>query len=80
MECTSVCPVKNTLELKTKGFTGYVWSPLKLGVVILGLFIGLVYTAEISGHWKSSVTEHEFRMRLKNIDSPAYTHPGVRGK
>ena len=80
MDCTSVCPVKNTLELKTKGFTGYVWSPLKLGVVILGLFIGLVYTAEISGHWKSSVTEQEFRMRFKEIDSPAYTHPGVRGK
>ena len=78
MECTSVCPVKNTLELKTKGFTRHVWSPLKLGVVILGLFIGLVYTAEITGHWKSSVTEHEFRMRLKEIDSPAYTHPGVR--
>jgi polyferredoxin len=80
MECTSVCPVKNTLELKTKGLTRHIWSPLRLGVVILGLFIGLVYTAEISGHWKSSVTEQEFRMRLKNIDSPAYTHPGVRGK
>jgi hypothetical protein len=51
-----------------------------LGVVIMGLFIGLVYTAGITGHWKSSVTEQEFRMMLKNIDSPAYTHPGVRGR
>ena len=78
MECASVCPVNKTLELKTKGFTRYVWSPLKLGVVIMVLFIGLVYTAGITGHWKSSVTEQEFRMRLKEIDSPSYTHPGVR--
>ncbi len=80
MDCTSVCPVKNTLELKTKGFHKHVWSPLMLGVVILGLFVGVVYTAEITGHWKSRVTENEFRMRLKEIDSPAYTHPGVRRK
>lgn len=79
MECTSVCPVKNTLELKTKGFPRHVWSALKLGLVILGVFIGLVYIAEITGHWKSSVTENEFRMRLKEINSPAYSHPGVRG-
>jgi polyferredoxin len=74
MDCTSVCPVKNTLELKTKGFHKRVWSPLRLGVVILGLFAGVMYTAEITGHWKSRVTENEFRMRLKEID----THPGVR--
>lgn len=79
MECTAVCPVKDTLQLKTKSVR-HVWSPLKLGVVIMGLFLALVYTAEITGHWKSSVTENEFRMRLKEIDSPAYSHPGVRRK
>ena len=78
MDCTSVCPVKNTLELKTKGFPRHVWSPLKLGLVILGLFAVFVYTAEITGHWKSSVSENEFRMRLKEIDYPDYSHPGVR--
>ena len=80
MDCISVCPVKNTLELKTQGFPRHVWSPLKLGVVILGLFAVFVYTAEITGHWKSSVAETEFRMRFKEIDSPAYAHPGVRGR
>ena len=78
MDCVSVCPVKNTLELKTKGFNRQVWSPLKLGMVIVGLFIGLVYAAEITGHWKSSVSEYEFRVRLQEIDSSKYSHPGGR--
>jgi NAD-dependent dihydropyrimidine dehydrogenase PreA subunit len=80
MDCTSVCPVKSTLELKTKGFPRYIWSPLRLGVVVLGLFAVFMYTAKITGHWKSSVPETEFRMRLKEINSPAYTHPGIRRK
>ncbi len=78
MDCVSVCPVKNTLELKTKGFNRQVWSPLKLGMVIVGLFIGLVYAAEITGHWKSSVSEYDFRVRLQEIDSSKYSHPGGR--
>jgi ferredoxin len=80
MDCTSVCPVKITLELKTKGFPRYIWSPLRLGVVVLGLFAVFMYTAKITGHWKSSVPETEFRMRLKEINSRAYTHPGIRRK
>jgi hypothetical protein len=35
----------------------------------------LVYTATITGHWKSSVSEQEFRMKLQEIHMPQYTHP-----
>jgi hypothetical protein len=78
MDCTLVCPVRGTLKLKTAGFSRKPWSPLKLGIVIMGLFVALFYTAEITGHWKSSLSEHEFRTRLQEINSPKYTHPGVR--
>ncbi len=81
MDCTLVCPGgRNTLELKTKGVRKKFWSTAKLAAVIIGLYVGLVYTATITGHWKSSVPEQEFRIRLHEINSPQYTHPGVRGK
>jgi ferredoxin len=80
MDCTLVCPVSGTLQLATAGFRKKAWSPLKLGVVIAGVYVVLVYGAAITGHWKSAVTEHELRVRLQEIHSPQYTHPGVRGK
>jgi polyferredoxin len=78
MDCTSVCPVKNTLELRTKGFGKKVWSIAKLGAVVIVVFVLLVYTARVTGHWTSNVSEKEFRMRLQEIHSPKYTHPGIR--
>jgi polyferredoxin len=78
MECTLVCPVEDTLELKTIGTGKNGWSTAKLATVVIGIYIGVVYAAGITGHWKSSVTEHEFSARLQTINSPEITHPKVR--
>jgi len=75
MDCVRSCPVERTLELKTLGFGKWVWSTVSLGLVILCLFTSLVYTARISGHWQTRVPEHEVRMFLRQIDSPAISHP-----
>ena len=80
MECTRVCPVENALALKTKGTGKTFWNAAMLGTVIIGIYIMMAYTAGITGHWKSSVTETEFRARLQTIDSPEITHPTVRFK
>jgi polyferredoxin len=77
MACTQVCPVKDTLQLKTSMSKKHVWAPIHLGMVIVVVFMVMVYTARITGHWKSSVTDHEFQVRLLVVDSPAYTHPRV---
>ena len=77
MECALVCPVKDTLQLNTKGFGKKSWSPVRLSLVIIGSFIVFVYVAEITGHWRSSVTAHEFQMRLQGIDSQTYMHPTI---
>lgn len=77
MDCTLVCPAQNTLDLKTNGIRKKVWAPAKLGAIIIGVFIVVVYSAEITGHWKSRMSEYEFRMRLQALDSPKYRHPGV---
>jgi polyferredoxin len=75
MDCTLVCPAKNTLELRTIGVSKNLWSATRLGAVIIALYLGLVYTASITGHWNSSVSEDEFRLRLKEIHLAEYTHP-----
>lgn len=75
MDCTEVCPVKDTLQLKTAGAGRQAWSTITLGAVIIALFAGLVYTARITGHWQTRVSETEFRMILQKIDSPELTHP-----
>ncbi|MBI5062349.1 MAG: hypothetical protein HZB87_02460 [Desulfatitalea sp.] len=36
-----------------------------------------VYGAMVTGHWRSGVSDLEFRMRLATIDAPENTHPGV---
>ncbi|MBW1944897.1 MAG: 4Fe-4S binding protein, partial [Deltaproteobacteria bacterium] len=77
MDCTLVCPVENTLDLKTMGFRARPWSPAGVGAVIIMLFIGVYCLAQATGHWKSTLTAEEFRMRLAEIDSPLYTHPSI---
>ena len=56
------------------------WFQLGVFFATIGIYIVMVYTAGIAEHWKSSVTEHEFRARLQTIDSPEITHPTVRFK
>jgi len=80
MDCTAACPVEKTLVLKTAWPWKKVWSAASLGIVILALFTGLVYSARVTGYWQTSVPEQEFRMLLKNIDSPDITHPRTQFK
>jgi polyferredoxin len=80
MVCAQVCPVKDTIKLKTIGLGGITWSAARVGVLIICLFAALVYTARITGHWQSRVSQQEFRILLKNIDSPQITHPRTRFK
>jgi polyferredoxin len=75
MDCTGVCPVEDTLALKTAGFGKKVWSTLSLGVFIIVLFAGLVFTARVTGHWQTRVPENEIRIILQKIDSSELTHP-----
>ena len=75
LDCTLVCPVRNTLELRTVGMSKKVWSVARLGAVIVVLYLGLVCAASITGHWKSSVPEQEFRLRLQEIHLNVYAHP-----
>ncbi len=75
MDCVNVCPSKNTLELKVFS------KPIKtahIGILIMAIFFGMVYCATITGHWKSQLSEAEFRMWLIRADTSEIQHPSVQ--
>jgi polyferredoxin len=80
MDCARSCPVANTLELRTVGIRKTAWTTVSVAVVILGLFVGSVHFARITGHWQGNVKDKEFHQLLKRIDAPEMTHPGTRMK
>ena len=73
MECVNSCPVENTLQMKS--LKKEITAPGMAVIVILS-FVFIIYLAQITDHWAGSVSDQEFGMRLRLIDSPGYTHPG----
>jgi len=80
MDCVDGCPVNDTLCFSTKGMDKKGWAVERVAIVIAGAFFLMVFSAQITGHWKSRVPEPEYRMLLKNIDSSEIRHPGMNMK
>ena len=64
MDCTLVCPVPETLRMETKRPWNRAWQPATVGTAIVLLFVGIVYLAQVTGHWQSRLSTREFRMGL----------------
>ncbi len=75
MDCVRACPVAGTLKLATGGPKARGWTRKGLAVALVLSFVGIVYTARITGHWQSRMSPAEFRQHLPNIDSAEMTHP-----
>lgn len=80
LDCTRVCPVADTLQMKSIGVKRLPWSPAVLGLVVGLVFLGSVFAAELSGHWQSALPQPKFRALLRQIDSPAISHPTIELK
>jgi len=77
LDCINVCPVEDALAFSSTGFPDRKWSHRKVGLLIMLSFILSVYIAGITGHWRSSVSDHEFRIRFQTLDAPDNTHPTI---
>ena len=75
LDCVNACPSAGTLSLKTTGLGALGWNPSKLALAVGLAFAVMVFTAQISGHWKSAISDDEFKMFLRMVDSPALIHP-----
>ncbi len=79
MDCIESCPVQGALACRTTWPLRRRWTPLSMGAVIVLMFVCLVFTARITGHWQGRVDTAEMRILLKHIDAPFMIHPRVAG-
>jgi polyferredoxin len=77
MACIAACPKNDTLAMRSTGIGNRRWTPHKAGVFLAVFFVLTVYMASISGHWRGSVSDREFRTQLKTIDAPENGHPSL---
>jgi hypothetical protein len=71
MDCVAVCPVKDTLDIRTPR------RRLSAGVVVLvitSLFLAVTGGAMVLGLWRNQISREEYLRRFQNLDSPLYQH------
>lgn len=75
LDCINTCPAVGTLSINTFGLGTLGWNASRLAIAV-GLTFGvMVFVAQITGHWKSGISDGEFKMLLRIIDSPMLIHP-----
>jgi polyferredoxin len=77
LACVEVCPVKNTLDVRTSVTDTRVrkWS---FGALVIGVFVAITGLSMLAGHWQNQISKQEYLRRFRQIDSPLYNH--FRGK
>lgn len=75
LECVQICPVKNTLEVKTRLINKVVPNWV-FGILIIGTFVGVTGLAMLTGNWKNNISKEEYLKRFKELDKPLYQHNG----
>jgi len=73
LKCVEVCPVKNTLEMKT-GRNAKPVPTWAFGVLIGGVFMAVTGLAMLTGHWQNNISRTEYQRRFQQLDSPVYQH------
>ena len=74
MACVDACPVNQTLQLKPSRKSSLTVRSSWVAAAVVGIFVLVTGLAMLTGHWNSSVDEHEFSRRIKDIDNPIYNH------
>lgn len=77
-DCVVSCPVEGCLAVRPPLPAGRArWMrPAVASLVAISLYLVVIGSFRLAGHWRTSVTEAEFHRRLAEIDSPLYTHVG----
>ncbi|MDA8141278.1 MAG: 4Fe-4S binding protein [Desulfobacteraceae bacterium] len=77
MDCVAACPVDETLTLTSPGLPARFWTLPRVAIFIGLFFVLAIYLAALTGHWRSGVSDMEFRARLVFIDAPDNGHPSM---
>jgi polyferredoxin len=73
LECVAVCPVKDTLAMRSSKTSAAVPSWV-FALLVAGVFVGITGLAMLSGHWQNGVSRAEYQKRFQEQNSPLYQH------
>ncbi len=73
LACVQVCPVKETLDIRSAKRSRPVPTWV-FGTLVVGVFVGITGLAMLLGRWRNGISNDEYLMRFKKIDSPLYQH------
>lgn len=76
MQCVTACPVGDCLTMSTRG--GFQFSARRMGLAVAGVFLAFVIAAQLTGHWKTNVTDDAYRYHMQHVDDSQYGHAGQR--
>lgn len=77
-DCVAVCPVADCLGIRSPGVLPRAARllPAHAVAVALAVYLGVIAGFRIAGRWHGAVTDGEYAQRLRELDSPIYTHVG----
>ena len=81
-DCVAACPIKDCLAVRAprvrprRSPRPAALGPAGIVALAAMVFLGVVLGFRLTGRWRGSVTEQEYAQRLRDIDSPLYTHVG----
>jgi polyferredoxin len=73
LSCVQVCPVKDTLDIRTS-ITKTKVPNWVFGSLVIGVFIAITGLAILTGHWQNNISKQEYLKRFHEIESPVYQH------
>ncbi len=68
LSCVDACPVENTLEIKSI-YSKKKISKKTVAIGIVGIYFLIIIVGMISGNWQNNISQKEYLMRYKNINS-----------
>ncbi len=68
LSCVDVCPVKDTLQVKSI-YTKKSLDKKKIGFAIAAIYLSIISIGIISGNWQNNVSQKEYEIHYKNINS-----------
>lgn len=73
LQCVEVCPVKHTLEMRTKRSAKPIPTWV-FGTLVAGVFMAITGLAMLTGNWQNNISQEEYQRRFQQLDSPIYQH------
>jgi polyferredoxin len=79
LSCVAACPVPRALGVQTPRPLRTAVRPAAFAALVLVLFFGGIAVARVAGVWRNDVSDAEYLARVRELDRPAYGHPGAAG-